>query len=63
MAAYRIAVTNPKTGRYFGFVMFSDTPEETLNKVMQAIQSAEDNTPTGELPATKEDWDVECLEM
>ena len=60
MAAYRIAVTNPKTGRYFGFVMYADTPDEALNK---AIQSAEDNTPTGELPATKEDWDVECLEM
>lgn len=60
MAAYRIAVTNPKTGRHFGFVMYADTPDEALDR---AIQSAEDNTPTGELPATKEGWEYECIEV
>jgi hypothetical protein len=60
MTAYRVAVTNPKTGRHCSFVMFSDTPEETLNKVIRAI---EDSTPISDLPATKEDWDIECLEM
>ena len=60
MTTYRVSIDNPITGHHFGLVMYADTPDEALDR---AIQSAEDNTPTGELPATKEEWIYECIEV
>lgn len=60
MTAYRVSVNNPSTGQHFGFVIYAPTPDEALDR---AIQNAEDRTPIGELPATQEDWDYECIEV
>lgn len=59
MSAWRISITNPKTGKHHGFMYFKSDIETAVERL---IKKLEDETPIGDLPDDRSQWITEYEE-
>jgi len=58
MAVWRIAITNPKTGQYHGYMSFKEDVRPSIENFLNQL---EEETPIGDLPDNRSLWIVEAV--